>query len=366
MAATDLIVEKQNIGNVQLIESPLASVDPGPGQVKLAIDQFGITSNNLSYAAAGDFLGYWNFFPGADPAWGIVPAWGFATVVQSEHPEVTVGEEIFGFLPMARHLILEPHEVEPGWFSDRFEHRSDLHPWYNRYYRTDDDPASVAEFRHLQPVFWALYMTGWMLAAEFEVHNDFGADHVLVASASSKTAYSFAASMKARPGASSAQTELVGLTSSTNAAFVEALGCYDRILTYDDLDLGALGGSAALVDMSGNAAVVSSVHHAFADRLAESILVGSTHLGASGDTEGLPGPERRFFFIPDVAEARSAQVGHADYHASFAAAWATFAAWADGFTTIQESTGPDSIRAAYLAALAGSHDPSSGKILRYA
>ena len=266
---------------------------------------------------------------------------------------------------MARHLILEPHNVEAGWFSDRFEHRADLHPWYNRYYRTDDDPASVAEFRHLQPVFWALYMTGWMLAAEFEASGDFGADHVLVASASSKTAYSFAASMKARSGASVAQPELVGLTSTTNAAFVEELGCYDRVLTYDDLALGELGGTAALVDMSGNAEVVSAVHHAFTDRLAESIRVGATHLGSRGDTEGLPGPERRFFFIPDVAEVRSAQVGHAAYHASFAEAWAAFAAWADGFTTIDEATGPEAIQGAYLAALSGSHDPASGKILRY-
>jgi hypothetical protein len=366
MAATDLIVEKQNIGNVQLIESPLTSREPAVGQIKLAIDQFGMTSNNLSYAAAGDVLGYWSFFPTADPAWGIVPAWGFATVIESKHPDVAVGEEIFGFVPMARHLILEPHDVGGVSFSDRFEHRAGLHPWYNRYYRTTGDPASAPESRHLQPVFWALYMTGWMLAAHFEANTDFGADRVLVASASSKTAVSFAASMKARTPAAGRSTELVGLTSNANAAFVESLGCYDHVRTYDDLELDQLGGTAALVDMSGNADVVSSVHNTFADRLVQSIIVGSTHLSARGETAGLPGPDRRFFFIPDVAEARSAELGQAEYHGSFAAAWSTFAAWADGFTTITESTGPQAIEDAFLRALAGNHDPSAGTILRYA
>lgn len=363
MAATDLIVEKQNITNVQLVESALVSSEPGVGQIKLAIDRFGITSNNLSYAAAGDVLGYWSFFPTADPEWGVVPAWGFATVIDSKHPELETGEEIFGFLPMARHVILEPHDVSAASFSDQFEHRTGLHPWYNRYYRTRDDPASAPEFRHLQPVLWALFMTGWMLAEQFEANADFGTDHVFVASASSKTAYSFAASMKA--GMAGRSTELVGLTSTVNAAFVESLGCYDRVQTYDDLDLDEFDGTAALVDMSGNATVVSTVHNAFTDRLVQSIQVGSTHLGARGDTTELPGAERRFFFIPDVAEARSTEIGQSEYHAAFAEAWATFAAWADRFTTITEETGPEAIRITYLSALSGSHDPSSGKILRY-
>ena len=363
MAATDLIVEKQNITNVRLVESPLVSVEPGIGQVKVAIDRFGITSNNLSYAAAGDVLGYWSFFPTADPAWGVVPAWGFATVIESRHPDLEIGEEIFGFLPMARHVILEPHDVSAASFSDQFEHRTGLHPWYNRYYRTRDDPASTPEFRHLQPVLWALFMTGWMLAQEFEANADFGADHILVASASSKTAYSFAASMKATIEGRS--TELVGLTSTVNAAFVESLGCYDRVQTYDDLDLDELAGTAALVDMSGNPTVVGAVHNAFTDRLVQSIRVGSTHLGARGDTTELPGPERRFFFIPDVAETRSAAMGQTEYHTAFAEAWATFAAWADRVTTITEATGPEAIQATYLSAVSGSHDPSSGKILRY-
>lgn len=361
MSATDLIVAKNNLAEVELVESPTANSEPGPGQIKLRVDRFGLTSNNLSYAGAGEILGYWNFFPSTDPVWGIVPVWGFATVVASNHDQIGVGEELFGYLPMGRFLMVEPHDVSAAHCSDRLAHRAELHPWYNRYYRVANDPSSPANTRHLQPLLWALHMTGWMLSNQFADNNDFGCDHVIVASASSKTAVAFARSMQERGEG----PRRIGLTSSTNAAFVETLGCYDEVRTYDALGLSDLAGTAALVDMSGNAAVVSEVHHALGDRLIDSIRIGSTHLSARGDTEGLPGPARRFFFIPDVAEQQAATIGQAEYHAEFAAAWAEYGTWAAGVIAVETSTGPDAIKSAYLAALGGAHNPATGLILEY-
>ncbi len=356
MANTDLIVDTSDIGNVEVVPSAAATAELNDGQVRVTVDRIGLTSNNLSYAATGHVLGYWSFFPASRPGWGIVPAWGFATVADSRSADLPVGEEIFGLLPMGGHLVLEPGDVSPSTFSDRVPHRAALHPWYNRYYRTSHDPASVDRFRHLQPVFWALFMTGWMLSAEFEDNDDFGAQRVLVASASSKTAISFAASMSRRQH----RPELVGLTSSTNAEFVASLGCYDLVLTYDDLDLD-LDGTAALVDMSGNAGVVASVHRAFGDRLTQSILVGGTHLGARADNSDLPGPTRRFFFIPNVAEAASG--GHAAFHERFAAAWSWFAPWIDPVVSVVENRGVEAIRDNYLTALGGTHDPAVAAVI---
>ena len=36
-----------------------------PGTARLRIDAFGLTANNVSYAAFGDMLRYWDFFPAA-------------------------------------------------------------------------------------------------------------------------------------------------------------------------------------------------------------------------------------------------------------------------------------------------------------
>lgn len=358
---TDLIVDKSDLSNVALVESPLTDRAPGSGQVKLQVDQFGLTSNNLSYAGAGELLGYWNFFPSTEPGWGVVPVWGFATVVESNHDQIPVGEELYGYLPMGRFLLIEPADIVDAHLSDRFEHRADLHPWYNRYYRVANDPASPSAGRHLQPLLWALHMTGWMLANQFADNDDFGAEQVLVASASSKTAVSFARSMQARgPG-----PRRIGLTSPANAPFVASLGCYDEVRTYENMSLDGLEGTAALVDMSGNAAVVSEAHHAFGDRLVDSIQIGSTHLSARGDTGGLPGPARRFFFIPDVAEARAAEIGQGAYHAEFATSWVAYSRWASSFVSAEQARGPEAVRDAYLAALGGKHNPATGLIFEY-
>jgi len=78
-------------------DSPLA-----PGQIRLAVDSFSFTANNITYAAAGDIHGYWQFYPpvGEDSlGWGVIPVWGFATVVDSCCNQITVGERLFGYFP---------------------------------------------------------------------------------------------------------------------------------------------------------------------------------------------------------------------------------------------------------------------------
>ena len=60
--------------------------------MQLAIDRFALTANNVSYAVAGDTLGYWRFFP-ADPGWGLVPVWGFAGYSDSKWADMQAGIE---------------------------------------------------------------------------------------------------------------------------------------------------------------------------------------------------------------------------------------------------------------------------------
>ena len=101
-------------------ETRTVSVDmPGlaDGEVLLAIDRFAMTANNVSYALSGEMIGYWKFFPVAEP-WGLVPVWGFADVVESRCPEVPVGDRVWGFLPMASHLVVRPAAVSDRSFSD--------------------------------------------------------------------------------------------------------------------------------------------------------------------------------------------------------------------------------------------------------
>ena len=69
-------------------------------------ERFAFTSNNISYAVAGDILDYWGFFP-AEPPWGRIPAIGLGTIVESANPDIEVGGRYFGFYPMgSEHIVL--------------------------------------------------------------------------------------------------------------------------------------------------------------------------------------------------------------------------------------------------------------------
>ena len=120
------------------IETPVLA----DGEVLLAIDKFAMTANNVSYALSGDMIGYWKFFPAEEP-WGLAPVWGFADVVESRCADLPVGERVWGFLPMASHLVVSPTRVTGRSFTDGAPHRADLPGIYNTYQRTRGDPEAL-------------------------------------------------------------------------------------------------------------------------------------------------------------------------------------------------------------------------------
>ena len=100
---TRIAVGRADIAAVEVLDEFSAPVSEG--QVRLAVGVFGMSANNISYAMTGEFLGYWAHFP-VDEERGCVPVWGFADVVESRHPDIEVGERIFGYLPMATELVV--------------------------------------------------------------------------------------------------------------------------------------------------------------------------------------------------------------------------------------------------------------------
>ena len=74
----------------------------------LHVDRFALTANNITYAAFGDAMSYWDFFPSGEADWGRVPVWGFGTVVASRCDGVAVGERFYGYFPMSTQLRVTP------------------------------------------------------------------------------------------------------------------------------------------------------------------------------------------------------------------------------------------------------------------
>ncbi|MEM7658787.1 MAG: DUF2855 family protein, partial [Bacteroidota bacterium] len=57
----------------QLVEIPAEALVLQPGEIQVEVEKFAYTANNITYAVAGDTIGYWKFFPPVgtkDEIWG--------------------------------------------------------------------------------------------------------------------------------------------------------------------------------------------------------------------------------------------------------------------------------------------------------
>ncbi|AYV45266.1 DUF2855 domain-containing protein [Caulobacter flavus] len=348
--AWDFLVAKSDLRSTRFQD-----VDPPPlrdGEVRLAVESFALTANNVTYAAFGETMRYWDFFPGPD-GWGRVPVWGHARVEASAHPEVAVGRRFYGFLPMSTHLTVQARPGRAG-LSDAAPHRQGLAAAYNHYLAVDDDGGQDDYRALLQPLF----ITSFLIEDFLDEHDRFGAASVVLTSASAKTAIGLAWLLKAR-----GTVKVVGLTSPRGRDFVEGLGCYDQVLAYGELPGASIARPAVSIDFAGDAGVLRAVHETFGQDLAYSMLVGGAHWEAGGGQGGLPGPRPVFFFAPDRIAKRRQDWGAGGFEQRYGAAWSGFVADAPRWLHVNRSQGPEAIAAAWLAQVDGRTRPDTGVTL---
>ena len=337
--------------------------DLAEGEVRLMIDRFGFSSNNVTYAVIGDMLGYWDFFPAspADPdevtTWGRVPAWGFAVVTETRSSDVTVGERLFGFVPMSTELVILAGRADTSSVADVSPHRAGLAGPYNSLRRCAADPAWRPDREELQMLLFPLFFTSYLIDDFLVDQGDLGATQVVVTSASAKTSIGLAHRLHARG------RHVVGLTSAANTDFCRSLGVYDEVLTYDDVDTIA-DVPSVLVDVSGNQDVVRAVHTRLGDGLACSLIVGDTHWDHQASTVGgeLPGPSPTFFFAPSQVTKRTGDWGAEELDRRLADAWILYADWITGWLTLEHAAGPDAVIEVFRTYLSGRVDPRVGTI----
>jgi hypothetical protein len=355
LRGVDFLLAKDDLHNCRFQDA--RALEPAPGQALLRVDAFGLTSNNITYAMFGDAMSYWSFFPAAE-GWGRMPVWGFAEVSASAVPELEAGTRVFGYLPPSSELLVTPAHVSAHGFTDASAHRAQLPSAYNRYSPTDTDAFYDAEHEDEQMLLRPLFLTSYLIDDFLDDAGLFGADTVVLSSASSKTASALAYLLSLRDG-----VLVVGLTSSRSAEFARTLGVYDHVLAYDQLE-SLPAGRAVYVDMAGNAELRAGVHGHFREQLAHSAVVGATHhdrMGAVPDE--LPGPRPTFFFAPDRVVKRAADWGADGLQQRMADAWHPYVAWADGWLQVIHGHGPDALQSAYLDLLDGRIDPATAHVL---
>lgn len=351
----DFEVRRDALREHRLVTTALPEV--GPGEVLMAVDVFALTANNVTYAVAGDMMNYWDFFP-ADEGFGRVPVWGFGNVLQSNAEGVEVGERFYGYFPMSSHLRLAPTRVAPHGFTDGAPHRQHLNRVYNNYQRVSADSGYDPERETEQMLLRPLFTTSFLIE-DYLVDNDFfGARQILLTSASSKTSLGLAHLLDARGG-----VEVVGLTSASNRDFCVGLGCYHRVVTYDDVETLDADLPTAVVDMAGDAPLRARIHRHFGDALMHDCMVGVTHWEAPSEQAELPGPKPEMFFAPAQIQKRAAQWGPGGFEQRLGAAWTTFLGSSSEWFEVRREQGPEALAARWLEAVENRLPPSCGQLL---
>lgn len=339
------------------------------GEVRLHVEQFALTANNITYAAFGQEMNYWRFFPAGDEAFGCIPVWGFATVVESRCEGVEPGLRVYGYLPMGSYLVVQPGRVRPRGFVDAAPHRAGLAAAYNDYAACAQDPLYEAGREGVQALLRPLFTTSFLLDDFLAGQGDFGAQRLLLSSASSKTAYGTAFCIGRRAG----HPERVGLTSRGNLDFVRSLGCFEQVLAYDELAVLDASAAAAYVDFAGSAPLRLAVHRHLGDSLRYSCAVGGSHWEALrvNAADRPPGPAPQLFFAPAQAQRRAAPppegIGPRGLEQAIAGAWhalvETLSTASPPWLLVRTGRGPQAVAAALTALLDGAADPREGLVL---
>jgi hypothetical protein len=359
MNCTSFVVARDDLEQCKIIETQLPNAAALPGDSLLVkVERFAFTANNITYAMLGDQLKYWQLFP-APNGFGNIPVWGFGDVIASNHPGVVAGERLFGYFPMATHLLIEASDVGKRTLRDAAVHRQGVAPVYNAYARVTGDPAYAGRQGDDQALLRPLFMLSFLVDDFLSERDFFGARSVILSSASSKTAFGLAHLVHGkRPG-----IRVIGLTSAANARFVASLGCYDEVLTYDQVTSLPPDMPVAFVDMAGNNDLRAKLHRHFGEQIKYSGRIGLTHRATLTDEPDLPGARPVWFFAPDHIRKRAGALGPGAIERKFGAAWAGLSPKLAQWLNVVEGRGLAAVQRVYQETLAGRIPPDQGHML---
>lgn len=343
-------VRKTDLGSVRFVKT--AAALPAPGEVLVRVERFAITANNVTYGVVGERIGYWKFFP-AEEGWGVIPVWGVGVVEASAHPEVREGERLYGYWPMASHLTLVPGKVGPMRLMDGASHRAGLPAVYNSYLRLDAEEGYDKATDRARMALWPLYATSFCLADWLAANGNHGAEQVVIPSASSKTAIGLAHALIAE----GSPLRRVAATSARNAGMVAALGLYEDVILYEEIEERIARVPTVIVDMSGSGDVIGRLHRHLGEAMRFTSNVGVTHHEAAGMGPDFIRERSAMFFAPAHIARRTEEWGPGAFEARSTAFWRDAAGKSAAWLTYRDADGPEATEAAWREVLEGRARP---------
>ncbi len=358
--ALDFVVKIDDLQQVKYVEKNYSD-ELSSNQVLLEIDKFSFTSNNITYGVVGEKMNYWKFFP-TQSGYGIIPAWGLANVVISNHPDIKVGQRFYGYYPMSSHLLVTISKVSSKGFVDNTEHRQALPSIYNYYTNTDQDPAFAPETEELITIFRPLFVTSFLIDDHLAEQNFYKTTQILVTGASSKTAQALASLLAHRKKENRLNFNLLGLTSKKNVEFVKQLGCYDQTISYEELAHLNCNEKLVVIDFTGNHSIQFQLQTLLKENLVYNCLVGLVDWQNLEGENQLP-QKGEFFFAPAYAEKRQKEWGASGLQQKIGIAWQQFVDAIQSTISIKGHLGVQELEKLYSDMLNGKINPRHGNIV---
>jgi hypothetical protein len=326
-------------------------------QILLKIDKFGLSANNITYALLGESYDYWKYYPAAD-GWARIPVWGYADVVRTDCAGFSKGERFWGLYPMASHVVLRLGQTTADGFIDGTSHRQGLRPFYNGYTRKAEGPAGERQ-DNLQILLRPLVMTALMLEDFLSDSGFFGAEAVLISSASSKLSLALADLLSR---AANRPLKIIGLTSAAHVDFVRRVGSYDEVISYDDIAALPPKLTVAYVDVAGDRAARQAVYSRFGANVRYSAMVGFSHWDGGGEDQAAAPVKHTPFFVLDRVATRAPQWGPEGIRRRFLEAWGPVSERIGAWMEVVHGHGAQDLERRYDDLLAGRLDPRRGYV----
>jgi len=158
-------------------------------------------------------------------------------------------------------------------------------------------------------LLFPLHLTSFCLWDALKEKDWYGAEQIIILSASSKTSTGLGYALKADKTA----PKVIGVTGERNLKTVENLNLYDQCFTYETVDEINTDLPTVIVDMSGNSKIILTLHQKLGDNMKFTSNVGLTHWTDTKPQEGIIAERSKFFFAPGHIQKRLKEWGPAGF-----------------------------------------------------
>lgn len=243
-----------------------------------------------------------------------------------------------------------------------------------------------------RPLFWTSYWCeDWLHSTGSYKMEKNGTLSILIASASSKTAFSLAYLVQKRTrSGEQANISVVGLTSKHNVDFTRQLNLYNEVYDYDSFEKGkAFQGDKnrqwLYIDVAGNDDLNNRIRTHFAStavgKIVKNIALGVTNLTPSASANDVKWAENTFdsdapvfaepsnrwpkvehFFMPEWLNVRKFQLAIPEIFRRQATAWSDLMKDCPKWVQLERVRGAEEVRDAYIRVAKEGLGPDKGFI----